>query len=222
MSRANGHAYVFGYLIWALLLCVVFAGLTWLITVNPVLGVDIRIEQAVQTYRTPALDTLAQAVSWIGFPPEVIAIDAVFVIALFLMGHRWEAVCGAIAAAGGAALWFVLIGLVHRPRPSSDLVRVFADIPLSGFPSGHVLNLTVFFGFLGWLSLHRMRPGPLRTLCVGGCASLLVAIGLARIYSGEHWPTDVLAGYVLGTAWLLLSISLYLWRAEASAVAQPA
>ena len=52
------------------------------------------------------------------------------------------------------------------------------------------------------------RPGRCRQrrLSVGICIALIASIGLVRIYSGEHWPSDVLAGYLLGAAcWLLVS-----------------
>jgi undecaprenyl-diphosphatase len=199
------------YVLLELGLLVVFGLITFIVVTTPVLAIDVEIERAVQAYHPAWLDTLTDAISWLGFPPQSTIIDAVIVLIIFATGRRWEAVCAAFAAAGSAGLWFLIAPLVHRPRPSVDLVRVMAEIPFGGFPSGHVLNLTAFFGFLAFLLIRLLPPGWLRSLGVGLCGLLIVAIGYARMYSGAHWPSDVLAGYVLGAAWLLLTIGLYQW-----------
>src|SRR5205823_1097524 len=97
---------------------------------------------------------------------------------------------------GAAALNFIVKWIVARPRPASDLVHVERIVPGSTFPAGHVLNATAFLGFLCWLAWTRMPRGVLR---LATCALLLAAIigmGLSRVYFGEHWPSDVLGGYL--------------------------
>lgn len=202
------------YVLLELGLIVLFGLLTLLVVMTPVLPMDVAIERAVQVFHPAWLDTLTDGVSWVGFPPQSTIIDAVIVLVIFVAGRRWEAVCAALAAGGSAGLWFLIAPLVHRPRPSADLVRVALDIPFGSFPSGHVLNISAFFGFLAFLALCLLGPGMLRSVAVGVCAVLIVGIGYARVYSGEHWPSDVLAGYMLGAVWLLLCIGLYHWGAD--------
>jgi undecaprenyl-diphosphatase len=113
------------------------------------------------------------------------------------------------AAGGSAALWFAIAPIVHRPRPSADLVHVATSIPWGSFPSGHVLNLTATFGFFLYLSYVHIRQPVLRALSVTICSLVIGLIGVARVYSGEHWPSDVVGGYLLGVFWLLLAIRLY-------------
>lgn len=195
-----------------------FAGLAWFVLQRPVLDADVQVELAIQQAVPQSLAVIMTSISWVGFPPESTVIDAVIVLLMVVRGLRWQAVCAAVAAAGSAGLWFLLVPLFHRPRPTADLVRVAADIPFGSFPSGHVLNLTAFFGFLGFLALTEARAGLFRTLAAVVCAVLLASIGFSRVYAGEHWPTDVLGGYLLGSAWLLMSISLYRWRGRPSRV----
>jgi undecaprenyl-diphosphatase len=170
---------------------------------------DLTISRDVQAVRAPWLGAVLGAVSWIGLPPQSSAEFGAIILALFLAGRRLEASMALFAAAGSAALWFVVAPLVDRPRPTPDLIRVAAPIPWGSFPSGHVLNLTAFFGFLFFLGYVLPRPSWRRTLALAGCGTLIVLIGLARIYSGEHWPSDVLGGYMLGGLWLALTIHLY-------------
>lgn len=193
-----------------LLLLAVFGALTALILTQPVFGPDVAVERAIQGPRGAWLDALATAISWLGFPPWSIVVDAVVVIGAALSGRRWGGVCAALAAAGSAGLWFLVLSVVHRPRPTADLVRVTAEIAYGSFPSGHVMNLTAFYGFLAVLAATSLPPGWPRRVAIGLCVLLVTSIGLARIYSGEHWPTDVLAGYVLGAACLLVVTQVYL------------
>jgi membrane-associated phospholipid phosphatase len=209
--KPGGRAATWSSPLWLLGLLLVFGALVLLVVNTPVPSFDVQIEQAVQAFHPPWLDTLTDAISSLGFPPRSIVIDAVIVLAIFLTGWRWAALSAAFAAAGSAGLWFLLIALVHRPRPTPDLVRVAADIQFGSFPSGHVLNITAFYGFLAYLAAVALRPAWARRLTVTVCCVSIVAIGYARVYSGEHWPTDVLAGYVVGAAWLWLSCQVYRW-----------
>ena len=196
----------------ALVLLILFGALTWFVVANPVVPQDVAIERTIQGALPSSFAAVATAVSWVGFPPQSTAIDIAILVVLFVRHLRWQVVCAGVAAAGSAALWFALTALVHRPRPTPDLVRVAVELPYGSFPSGHVLNLTAFFGFLAYLAITEARAGVIKTVSVGICGMLVACIGVSRIYSGEHWPTDVLGGYLIGAAWLLLSISLYRWR----------
>lgn len=198
----------------ALLLLILFGALTWFVEANPILRQDVALERAIQDAVPASVASLAGAISWVGFPPESDVIDILILIVLYVRHLRWQAVCGAFAAGGSAVLWFALTPLIHRPRPTPDLVRVAAELPFGSFPSGHVLNLTAFFGFLAYLAITEARAGLVKMLSIAICAILVASIGFSRIYAGEHWPTDVLGGYILGAAWLLLTISLYRWRAH--------
>ena len=97
---------------------------------------------------------------------------------------------------------------VHRPRPDPALVHVIRHTDGWSFPSGHVIFFT---WFVAYLLLILVRPHlPRRALIAGwviaGIGLAFVAIG--RIYTGEHWPSDVVAGLLLGGGWTLLGLSL--------------
>ena len=79
-----------------------FGALTALVLAQPVLGLDVAVERAVQRAQAPWLDTLTAAIGWLGFPPGSIAVDALIVIGVALSGRYWGAVCAALAAAGSA------------------------------------------------------------------------------------------------------------------------
>jgi len=181
---------------------------------RPYFGFDPAIEQWVQAVIPASLGRALDGVSWVGFPPEVDVIVAAGVLIVLALGYRWLAVCLAFGSIIGAVSWYGMVLLVQRPRPSPDLVHVETVLGLGSYPSGHVLNLTAFFGSLFILSWLGMRPTWQRTLLQIVSLVLVACIGVARIYSGEHWPSDVLAGYLQGSLVVALTLLLYLHRAQ--------
>lgn len=185
-------------------------------------AVDPLIAGSVQALIPAPVGGALDAVSWLGFPPEVDALIGIGVLVVLTLGYRWEALCLAFAAVTGAVSWFGMTLLVDRPRPSPELVHVERVLALGSYPSGHVVNLTAFFGSLFILSWLAMRPAWYRGVMQGLGAALIVCIGVARIYSGEHWPSDVLAGYLQGSIVVALTWLLYLHRPTGTRHCQPA
>lgn len=105
-------------------------------------------------------------------------------------------------------------GLWHRQRP--DLIAGGIAAPgLHSFPSGHVALMLAVYGQLAWLWIRASRTAAERVLVVVVLAALLAVTGWARLRLGSHWPSDVLAGYGIGLAWLSVVLTA-LRRAEAA------
>jgi undecaprenyl-diphosphatase len=102
---------------------------------------------------------------------------------------------------------------VERPRPTPDLVRVSEHLSSFSFPSGHVVTALTLFGLLFLLAPVVVRR-PLPRLAVQGfCLFVVLGMGPASVYTGAHWPSDVLGGYVLGVLYLTLALHYYRrWR----------
>jgi membrane-associated phospholipid phosphatase len=175
-------------------------------------ALDPPIERSLQAVTPGSFGRVLDAVSWIGFPPQVDIVIGLGILVVLMLGYRWEAMCLAFAGITGAVSWYGMTLLVDRPRPSSDLVHVETLLGPGSYPSGHVLNLTAFFGSLFILSWLSMPPSWYRTVIQSVSAVLIVCIGVARIYSGEHWPSDVLAGYLQGSIVVALTLLLYVHR----------
>ncbi len=93
-----------------------------------------------------------------------------------------------------APSWYVAKQLVTRPRPD-----VPAQIGGWSFPSGHATEIAAAMGLLIILTLHRVRRRRLRRALVALWLALAVLVGLDRIFVGAHNPSDVVAGWLLGT-----------------------
>jgi undecaprenyl-diphosphatase len=206
----------------ALLVMTVLAGaLAVLARTVGYFAIDIQITWALQSIDAPWLATLLHAVSWTGFPPQVDVLAGILIVCLFLVGLRVEAGTILLLGLGGAALWYSISTFVDRPRPSPELVHVATQINAGSFPSGHVLNLTAASGFLMYLTVLRVTDRRWRWLLTVLLAAPVLAMGVARVYDGEHWPSDVLGGYLIGGIWLALAIRIYNSARRKTGAAEP-
>ncbi len=172
---------------------------------------DVTITREVQEIPAGAFTVLLDGLSWIGFSPQGLIISVLIFLFLWISGLKWETVVSAVSLAGSTALGLIIKALVVRPRPSASLVNVFAQLKDYSFPSGHVLYFTTFFGFLLFLAYTLPKPSWWRSLLLIILGAMIALIGVSRIYEGEHWASDVLAAYLLGSVWLSGSILVYRW-----------
>jgi membrane-associated phospholipid phosphatase len=175
---------------------------------RPYFAVDLAITKFIQSYHGQVFDFVMRAVSWIGFTPQSYFVGGAFLLTLFVLGYRWETLA-ALFAAAVSAVGAVIKLIVVRPRPTADLVHVFRAIPDYGFPSGHVLTAVALGGFLGFLAYTLLKRSWQRTIVLACFAFGILLMGPSRIYMGQHWFSDTMGAYVLGSLWLLLSIKLY-------------
>jgi membrane-associated phospholipid phosphatase len=205
--------------IFVLTSAVVFTALAVVAHFVPYFPLDLVVTRAVQTNHGAFFDRVMYAVSWVGFMPQAPLLAVGAILTLLLAGLQWEA-CAALFAVGGVGLGTLIKLVVYRPRPSPDLVHVLQQLNTSGFPSGHVLSTTAFCGFLLFLSYTLLKP-PVRLVFVIPFAVLISLMGLSRIYQGEHWFSDVMGAYLLGSLWLALTIKFYRWGKPRFFVHQP-
>ena len=189
---------------------------------------DLQTTQTLQTLQTPAFVTpTIDFFSSLNDPiPSIIAL-AVWLVGLIVIGLvarargrspvKWfQSAAGLIITVGIAGgLNFIINWLVARPRPGTfgEKIRVLSHIPVNSFPSGHTEHDVSYYGFILYLSLTPpVRSWRYRWILIPFqifAAIDILTIGYSRILEGEHWLTDVLAGYLSGALWLLMCIFLY-------------
>jgi membrane-associated phospholipid phosphatase len=130
----------------------------------------------------------------------IVAIGAVLV-AYFLYKRLWPELAMVLIAWGGeGAIWVVLSQYFSRPRPIFD-ISVWRQMTSPGFPSGHSFSAVLCFGLLAYLLAPKMPARLWQAAVIVAAMSIILFIGFSRIFVGDHYLTDVLAGYGLGIAW---------------------
>jgi membrane-associated phospholipid phosphatase len=207
-----------GYMVLAV---VVFSILAVLAKTAAYFTFDVTITHAVQTFNAGWFNALMYALSWIGFGPQAYVISVLVLLFLYASGLKWETVVSFVSLILSSAIGLGLKVLIDRQRPSPNLVNVISQLKDYSFPSGHVLYFTAFFGFLLFLAYTLFKHSWWRTLMLVILGGMVALIGLSRIYEGQHWASDVLAAYLLGSVWLGLSILVYRWGKPRFFVNQP-
>ncbi len=182
---------------------------------------DVTITRAIQSFNPGWFDALMRALTWIGFTPQAYVITLAILLFLYASGLKWETVVTLASVVGSSALGLGIKVLVDRPRPSADLVNVISQLKDYSFPSGHVLFFTTFIGFVLFLAYTLLKHAWWRTGLLVILLGMIALIGPSRIYVGQHWASDVVAAYLLGSVWLALSILIYRWGKPRFFVNQP-
>ena len=206
-----------GYLIGAVVVFLILAVLAHTVAY---FTFDVTITREVQEFQAGWFDGLMRALSWIGFAPQVYVISFVILLFLYASGLKWETVIALASVVSISVLGLIIKLVVDRPRPSADLVNVISQLRDYSFPSGHVLYFTSFFGFLVFLAYTLLKHSWWRTLLLVILGGMVAFIGLSRIYEGQHWASDVLAAYLLGSVWLTLSVYVYRWGKPSNALSE--
>jgi undecaprenyl-diphosphatase len=102
---------------------------------------------------------------------------------------------------GGSLLKSGLKVVFDRPRP--NLVQHLAVVSDASFPSGHAMVSAVTYLTLGAMLAQTQATTRLRVYILSISVILVLMIGSSRVFLGVHWPSDVLAGWCLGSAWAL-------------------
>lgn len=157
--------------------------------------------QAIRDAQWPV--PLAIAISMIGSAPVRMPVAAFFVLPMLWRGDREAGAIVVITAIGILLLTALLKIMTARARP--DLLPHLALETSFSFPSGHSASAAAVFGILGWAAV---RYGARQWLVWPAVAVLVVLIGVSRVALAVHWPSDVLAGWLVGTGWLLFCVAL--------------
>ncbi|WP_171042322.1 phosphatase PAP2 family protein [Sinomonas gamaensis] len=165
-------------------------------------ALDVPALQYAMSLRTPGLDTAVTLFTDIGgnLGAPIVAAGATAVLAA-AYHQRLPVIFIPAATVGAFLITFSGKTITGRSRPPlADAVPPYEYSP--SFPSGHTLNGTVIAGVTVYLLCLYLRRVSARVLAVIVGVTYAGAMGLSRVFLGHHWLTDVVAGWVIGLAWL--------------------
>jgi undecaprenyl-diphosphatase len=155
---------------------------------------------------TPALTTAMLEITSLGTSTVVLVIVGVAALFLTLTKHKYSALLLVVATAGGIFLDYLLKLRFDRPRP-----HIFAwgqQVVMSSFPSGHAMSATIVYSTVAYLAARLQKRRWSRALTLFVALVVILLICSSRVYLGVHYPSDVLAGVIIGLSWAAFCMAM--------------
>jgi undecaprenyl-diphosphatase len=167
---------------------------------------DVRILRAFRSAADPArpigpawVETALLDLTALG-GSTVLGLMVTAVVGFLVLQERYRtALVVAVTSASGELLNMVMKNLFLRPRP--DVVPHLRDVASSSFPSGHAMESAIIYLTLGAMLMRVAERRLTKIYCLGWALLLTFLVGMSRVYLGVHYPTDVLAGWIMGFVW---------------------
>lgn len=178
---------------------------------------DLAVSLALNMQRGTAPDWLIlsmRGISWIGGGVQRYIIVAMLTIALWRWWGWGSALAMGLTTLASAFTSEILKAYFARVRP--DLVPQLDIIHNAAYPSGHANNAAVVYILFIMLVPQARHPGWQALAAV-----MILLTGLSRIMLGVHWPTDVIGGWMLGTAFALSAAAVIAHREHQRKAAFP-
>jgi undecaprenyl-diphosphatase len=160
---------------------------------------DLAAMEWMKENRIEALDQFLLDVTALGTGLVVLILVGVAALFLALTEHRYSAILLLVATAGGQLLNTVLKLVYDRPRPEN--IEHLTHSMSTSFPSGHAMSAVIVYGTVAYLAARLQKRRWERWLTMIAAIIIIVGIATSRVYLGVHYPSDVLAGTIVGAAW---------------------
>ncbi|MER8420706.1 LssY C-terminal domain-containing protein [Mesorhizobium sp. M1329] len=178
-----------------------------LIANEAVVLADLRLLSLVQMYRTPGLSKVMLFLTYLG-NWQVVTAGASLLSLYLALTRRWLWILALLVSIGGGEI-LVQLGEVGFGRPRPDLANALIPAQGPSFPSGDAFVAICFYGLVGWFAIDQVKTWKAKAAIAAMTIATVLAIGFSRIYLGVHWPSDVIASFGLGAAWLTATITFF-------------
>lgn len=162
------------------------------------IGIDTTLLKWIHSTATPALDAIFLFITNLGNVEYILPITAFLILYLLYKRQRVNAFIVTFGVGGAATANFILKHLFHRDRPAF-WHSLITETGYS-FPSGHaMLSSALILCIIAILWNTKWR---IFSIIIG--AIIVVLIGYSRLYMGVHYPTDIIAGWSVSAAWIVI------------------
>ena len=156
--------------------------------------------------RSGPLNASFAVVTQLGSTPVMTAAAGLLMLYLALRRRPRDTLFVGVAVGGAALLNVVVKDLFRRPRP--DLFHPLAHAGGFAFPSGHTMSSMALAIAVIALTWHTRRRWP----ALAAAIVFALLVGVSRVYLGVHYPSDVVAGWALSLALVLVAYAVLYGR----------
>jgi undecaprenyl-diphosphatase len=182
--------------LWAIAILLVIAVLfTVAAAGSNVLPGDVAVAKSIQAIQIPGISHVVEFTNWAGTGAPI----AVLMVGLALglgMFSRFDLAVFVAMTIVARSFNTLLKAITESPRPTDNLIRVSEYAQGQGFPSGHVMSTTLFYGVILYMAQTRIEARPVRWVIQALALIMILATGFGRIQVGAHWPSDVAGAYL--------------------------
>jgi membrane-associated phospholipid phosphatase len=179
-------------------------------------AVDTSIQQFIVDHRATWPDAIMQSLTIAGDSTVILLLAVGGGLILCRLAHSPRPLGLLLATYVGArAIETVVKVLVRRPRPPA--ADALGDFSRFAYPSGHATYAMAMYVMLAILVMSitpRRYGGLIPRALIPVTASLILLVGISRIYLGAHWTTDVVGGFGLGAFWIVVLVGTTRWLDE--------
>lgn len=166
------------------------------------MAVDASAEKMFYSFREPWLTAVFGWISLLAKWQVALIFAAISSLILWLWKKRAFIVSLWVIVIGSGLFGYISKLAFSRQRPG---VALYIEDTFS-FPSVHSMIAVTFFGFIIYIFILNARKRELKILALFGGLTLILSVGISRLYLGAHFLSDVLGGYILGLFWLVIGI----------------
>lgn len=193
-KKKTANCYISGVLL------ILFLVISILVITNNISWFDDSIYNFIFSFRNNELDIILKTLTRLG---DTLTITIIVIILLLIL-KRKDRVILASTTILTVGINQIIKHILKRPRP--DHLRLIKQGGYS-YPSGHSMIAICVYGLMIYFINKKIKNKTIKIALSSVLTLLILIIGISRIYVGVHYPSDVLGGYLLSLAILILNVT---------------
>ncbi|WP_449539753.1 phosphatase PAP2 family protein [Ferdinandcohnia sp. Marseille-Q9671] len=200
-----------GILTIILVICTVL--FTYLVITERISQIDSLASNWATLAVTSSSSHLLQAITFFADTSTLFILSLIMIVFLVRKRFLAQMILFLFVMGGGVVITFLLKITIERERPGEivyiDLMNIGETLVSYGYPSGHAAKGLLFFGFLIYLLVSKLKTKGVKRIFITIFSLLIVFIGVGQVVLNKHYVSDVIGGYLAGGTWFMLCMYLY-------------
>lgn len=184
-----------------------FVELTDTLKTETLAAYDTCITDYVISYRTPTLTSYFKFMTNVGDTYGYLIVLTIFLLVSLIVFKRWKYVVQATLILALATISNMMLKrFIDRARPG---IEHLVSVETLSYPSGHAMSAMAFYGFLIFLVTKFKIQRVMKYALVIVLMTIILSIGISRIYLGVHFPSDIAGGFIAGFIWVVFCVLVF-------------